>query len=326
MTTALPTPKKAVALIEAAFKQRDSDIATKDAYNLLAQLWGHKDWATASAALKKQSAAPATDTPTSVLHSEVADWPIWVVTNRGGHEDEPLYIYPYGTRLENLYASRQHWSLINDSTTFSMEVPTTLLTPADAQRIAGEEVACEYPDSEEYGVPACASEAAVDKFLAEELGFSYLASAQGRPLVEVCGRCRGDDGMTDWWVQIRVHPEVHARLVKTFTPARCEFERAYQTLSLSELLALADCLWSEQTSVLAKVVSDWFDGTGHATLNELVDRLYGGYSATARAEVALGNSFAGYALSAHRKDASVGDLLEALASALTKVRTSLEAH
>lgn len=328
MTIALPSPKKAVALIEAAFNARGSDIVTKDAYHLLAQVWGYKDWPTASAALKSTKESAKAVAPCCVSHKDVADWPVWVFCNRGGSEDEPLYIYPFGTRLDHLYGNRRHWSLIDDSKAFCMEVPNHLIGPSDARLIVGEEVACEYPDSEEYGIPACASEHSVADFLQEELGFSHVGSDSGRAYVEVTSRCRGDDGMVNWWVQVHVHPSVHARLLSTFTPARCELERAYSELSMQELVGprgseaaqlggTQDSAWAPLTDEFKK----WFSSVGHYSLEDLLNSLEG-YAITATAVSALPP---GFALHEQFAQATVDELHQALAAPLQAVRKSLEA-
>lgn len=320
MTTSLPTPKKAVALIEAAFKDRNSDIVTKEAYHLLAQLWGYKDWATASAALKANAPAKVEKPqgPTCLSSTAVADWPAWVFCNRGGNEDEPLYVYPFGTRLDDLYAGRRHWHLINDSKTYCMEMPSELLSPADSQLVVGEEVACAYPDSEEYGVPACATDHGVADFLKEELGFSYVGSPEGRSYVEVTGRCRGDDGATEWWVQVRVHPSVHARLLNTFTKDRCEFERDYLAADIPSLIA-PGMSGDAVRKGLADVCNQWFSAYGERTLAELCESLYG-YHPRGNAHEALPG---GFVLKAGLEQATTHELLAALTNAVSEARQAL---
>jgi len=227
--TQQPRPKTAVTLIREAFKAQGSDIQTKEAYHLLAKLWGYKDWPTARAALKQQAK------PKPVFHhvtGTLDDWPVWVFCNQGGTEEDPMYVYPYGTRLDNLYGNRQHWSLIDDRKTVALEVPDDMLTPAELKRLhelfVGEEVACAYPDSDQYGFPSAANEREVHEFLQHELGWGHLATREGRALVEVHSHCRGDDGMTEWWVQARVHPSVHARLLAATSEEKVALEKAQQ--------------------------------------------------------------------------------------------------
>lgn len=224
-----PRPKTAVALIRETFRARGSDIKAKEAYHLLAKLWGYKDWPTARAALKQQ------EQPKPVFHhvtGTLEDWPVWVFCNQGGTEEDPMYVYPYGTRLDNLYGSRRHWSLIDDRKTVALEVPDDMLTPSELKRLhelfVGEEVACEYPDSDEYGFPTAANEREVHEFLQYELGWGHLADGQARSLVDVQSRCRGDDGMTEWWVQARVHPSVHERLLAATSEEKMAQAKAAQ--------------------------------------------------------------------------------------------------
>lgn len=214
-----PNPKTAVKLIREAFQTRGAEIQTKAAYNLLAQLWGYKDWPTANAALKADKKQPPVF---NHVDGTLNDWPVWVFCNQGGSEDEPMFVYPYGVRLENLYANRHHWHLIDDRDTIAVEVPDDLLTPAEQKKLhelfVGQTVASAYPDSEEYGFPACANHREAHLFLSEELGWGYISTEKGMSLVDVEGRCRGDDGATEWWVEARVHPSVHARLLAATTP------------------------------------------------------------------------------------------------------------
>lgn len=325
MTQALPSPKTAAALIKAAFESNGASIATKEAYGLLAQVWGYKDWPTARAALKKDDKPRKADPtkPVCVLHTAVQDWPVWVFCNRGQDEDKPLYVYPFGTRLDDLYGSRRHWHLINDQKTPSIELPQDVLSAADAQNVVAEEVACAYPDEEEYGVPACASEHSVAGFLTEELGFSYVGNDAGKAYVEVTGRCRGDDGGTEWWVQVRVHPSVHARLSRLMAPARLKFEENYETLSTEALAQAAKdpaCLWASQGTSLAETLDSWFSKTGEYSLRDLMERLEG-YAAKSFASNAIPP---GFALSKEHLDDDVGSLHKSLATAVNSVRKSLE--
>lgn len=323
MTQSPLTPKKAVALIEAAFKARNSDIVTKDAYHLLAQVWGYKDWPTASAALA--AAKPAKKKkptgPTCLLSKDMADWPVWVFCNQGGAEDEPLYAYPFGTRLDDLIANRHHWHLIDDSETFCVELPMDVMSPADAQKVAGEEVACAYPDGEEYGVPACATDHGVEGFLKEELGFSYVGNESGTSYVDVTSRCRGDDGNTEWWVQARVHPEVHARLIAWLSPALCAFEADYASLSLQDLIRPTEPAkaWEPARAHLADVCGTWFTDYGTWRMGEVLDKLKERHPG-ANVYHSLP---AGYRLRSRHGNATVGELGKALQDALRQARELL---
>lgn len=239
-----PAPKVAVSRIRDAFSARGSEIKTKDAYNLLAQVWGYKDWATARAALAAPKEAPALvpseESGFAKRDADIQDWPTWVFCNRGGSPDEPMYVYPAGTRLEALFANRRHWHLIDDRGVPSIELRDSLLDGIDLplqNLFVGMQVACAYPDSEEYGFPTCANEREVHQFLEDELGWGYYAMDKGQPLVDVTGHCRGDDGAVDWWVEARVHPMVHERLLKEFSPDRLALEQLLETATVSDLLA-----------------------------------------------------------------------------------------
>lgn len=290
-----PNPKAAVALIRDAFAQRNSAIKTKDAYNLLAQLWGYKDWAVASAMLttpiEPQLNAPEKATPSfAKTNAFITDWPTVVFCNRGGNEDEPLYMYPLGTQLNRLYGGRDYWHLIDDRKTVSMEVPDFVFDDLGMplhEAIVGVEIACAYADSDEYGFPSCANEREAHSFLMDELGWGFLAMDDGRPLVEVTSHCRGDDSVTEWWVEARVHPDLYARLAKEFTEARISFETALEATPLNVLLDTPSKEWDAARLALKVRLGAWFMAVGQTPLPEMYSRLLNGYHPSAKLEVAV---------------------------------------
>lgn len=324
-----PNPKAAVTLIREAFEARESSIQTRDAYNLLAQLWGYKDWATAKSVLdkspRKAPAAEATpnEAPSFAKTADyVKDWPTLVFTNQGGNVDDPLYMYGPGVTLDNLYAERRHWHLINDQ-----KYPVLLVPEAPFENLAlhdvlvGEEIACAYWDSEEYGFPAAANEREAHGFLSEELGWGYLASQKGQSLVEVVSRCRGDDGGVEWWVQARVHPELYAKLVKDFTPARLNLEQLMQEKSLQDLLA-TDASAHPGLATLQQGIRACFAQVGEYTWRDLLDRL-ANFLETAPSSNALDEDFV--LRPDDRSLQTAGGLLKRLQDALERALQELRA-
>lgn len=278
---AKPEPKQAVKMLREAFEQRSSNIKTKDAYELLARLWGFKDWPTAAASLKNGPAAPKAasvvqEKPFHVTPDAVASWPRLVFANKGGNVDEPLYFYSEGVRLEDLLAgNRRGWSLVNDDEKPSIEVPhLELLLLGNGRWLQDAfvlcEVACEVPSVEEYGLPSVCNEREVHEFAKEELGWSYLATAEGRPLVPVTLRDRGDDGAEWYWAEAAVHPDVHRFLCDEFSPARLAFERAFQGQPVSELVNVKDPLWDTAFQPMRELLVNLFEEMPEQTLAELV--------------------------------------------------------
>lgn len=271
-----PNPKAAVALIREAFTSRESSIKTRDAYNLLAQLWGHKDWATAKAVLANEPSAQGKEASVFAKPlNYVEGWPTLVFTNRGGHVDEPLYMQAPGVTLEKLYGGPRYWHLINDQKYPTLEVPFEPFEGKPLQDLlVGEEIACAYWDSEEYGYPMAANEREAHLFLSEELGWGYVADKAGRSLVEVTSRSRGDDGCVEWWVQARVHPELYAQLVKDFSPARWELERLLQNTSMQDLLKL-DASAHPGLAQVQQGINACFSQVGETPFYDQLDRLEG---------------------------------------------------
>lgn len=333
---AKPEPKQAVKMLREAFEQRNSDIKTKDAYELLARLWGFKDWPTAAASLKDSAAAPSAaavtrEKPFHVTPDAVANWPRLVFTNKGGAIDEPLYFYSEGVRLAELMAgNRRSWSIVKDDGKPSIEVPhIDLLLMCNGLRLQDAfvvcEVACEVASVEEYGLPFVGNEREVHEFAKGELGWSYLAAAEGKPLVPVTLRDRGDDGAEDYWVEAAVHPVVHRFLCDEFSPTRLAFERAFQEQPVSELVNVKDPLWETAFQPMRQLLVELFEELPEQTLSELVFELTQmrhpkyPYTRDHRNEGQDG------LLREKFKSATNGELAQQLSGALDAVRAALRA-
>lgn len=239
----LPEPKKAVALIRNAFADKGTKLQTKEAYNLLAQLWGYRDWATYRGMNPKKAGEHEAPTvkqapvPYARQASEIADWPTWVVCNRMGDDDEELWLLPYGATIENRLGPRRSWPMLNDRDAVRLTVG---FVDPDAghetfqQFVVATHVACEHSDSDQYGFPMYANDREVAQWLEETMGWGYLADAKGRSLVDVLSHDRGDDGHDDWWVELKVHPAVHERLLTQFEPKNLDFECVWPNVVLDE--------------------------------------------------------------------------------------------
>lgn len=220
-----PEPKKAVALIRNAFANKGVTVQTKEAYNLLAQLWGYNDWATYRGLNPKDVQPVEVFTPEVAAvpfgreRSELEGWQTWVVLNRMNDDgDEDLFILPFGATLEARLNHRHRWPYLDDEGAVPLTVGFT--DPSEHREgwqdlVVAVAVASEFPRAENYGYPMHANEREVGKWLEETLGWGYLSS-HNRPAVDVYPHDRGDDGTENWWVEVLVHPSVHARLLTQF--------------------------------------------------------------------------------------------------------------
>lgn len=291
-----PAPKKAVALIREAFACRGGDIRTKDAYDLLARLWGYKDWATycgttgaASGAGKAAKGSPAV-APASFARTreELEGWQTWVVCSRLGDDgEEELWLLPAGATLERRLRSRGIF-LVDDDDAVPLESGFT----DDQQRqdykdlVVATAVACEYPRADRYGFPMMANEREVPVWLEQSLGWGYLADAQGRSEVQVYARDRGDDGMECWWAEVLVCPQVHARLLEQFKPGRVRFDAVWPALRLDEPASAAE-RQDERAMKLRRRLGQVFADLGDCTLGDVDDALRYGFDPSHDAEAFL---------------------------------------
>lgn len=335
-----PTPKVAVKMLREAFEQRSSTIKTKDAYELLAHLWGFKDWATAAASLQVETPKVKAKPNYAVLPETVASWPRLVFANHGGMEDEPMYFYAAGELIRNSsktydwgsLAPQRDWSIINDDGYPSIEVPDfDHILKARGLRFhevfVVETIACNIPCIDRYGFPAVANEREAGGFAEEELGWSYLASRDGSADVEVHARDRGDDGMVEYWVQAAVHPAVYEFLTNEFSPARLSFEKTCQTASIEELLGTKGAPWVFALQPLKEELQSLFKVLPNLTMVEFLERaeqrhpdyLYMHPSIQDVEKPMYGT------LNSQFSDITGGEMLDKVRGALTKVRAALRA-
>lgn len=232
-----PEPKKAVALIRQTFADQGVKLQTKAAYHLLAQLWGYKDWPTYCGmnAIKAEPPVPAA-LPFARGATELEGWHTWVVLMRWGDEGDELFLLPYGATLEDRYAGRNSWQLVNDDDA----VPFTVgFTDPQEKRdswqdlVVVTEVASQYPRADRYGFPEFSNDREVGKWAERELGWGYLAASPDLPLVEVVASESGDDSSAVWWAQVLVHPTAHERLLTQFGLGT-EFDAVWPQVILDE--------------------------------------------------------------------------------------------
>lgn len=323
-----PTPKTAVKLVREAFAQRGSSIPAKDAYDLVAQLWGYRDWPTAKASLDKAPAVDAKKTEPKFAHTDqdIANWPVWVFCNKGNNPDEDFYVYPQGTKLDDLYSTGRGPFLIDDGDRTPVEMDPKLmdgLPLALSDAFVGESIACEYWDADRYGFPSCANEREAHAFLKEELGWGYLALPGGYPVVDVTAHSRGDDGMVEWWVQARVHPLVHERLVRSMgnLPERQAFEQSLQEVPTRKLFSQGQHpkdsdLQSMACAQLVSKLGGWFEKVGDYSLIELLKVLTSYHPEKLAREILP----PGFELYVEVNSATAGSLAEDIRKALEMAR------
>lgn len=276
--TKKPEPKKAVSLIREAFAAKGVSLQTKEAYNLLAQLEGFKDWATLTGIQGKQTpavavSAPAKAQPPVFAHvpEAVADWPRWVIGGRQGDDGEDeLWLLPEGATLEErLQWGRNAWNYVSDCDA----VPFTVGFTDDEHRLVfadlavGVRVACRVPRVSRYGLPMMASERETHKWLEQVLGWGYVATPGGTSLVDVDFQDTGDDSGESWWVEVAVHPDVHARLQSQFKPENVSFEHVWQHLCVGEPYHRK---WDPRGAALMERIGGMFNAGTDTTLGEIL--------------------------------------------------------
>lgn len=287
-----PTPKNAVKLIREAFEQRAASISVKDAYALLAQLHGYRDWPTAKAMLEAQATSEhlAKEPKFAHVDEDIEGWPTWVFANKGNNPDEDFYVYRYGTMLEDFVSNGRAFCLVNDAGHQFITMDSNLMEGINlplSEAFVGDAILCEYWDADEYGFPACANEREAHEFLKQELGWGYRALPGGRSIVEVTSASRNDDGMVEWWVQARVHPQVHQRLLKATANFewRALFEDQLKSQSAKELFSRgnranvvdAPTLGDKALGVLFNELVLWFENVGDYSFQDVL-RVLNSYS------------------------------------------------
>lgn len=280
----LPTPKKAVALIRSAFCERNSQIQTKDAYNLLAQVWGFKDWATYRGMHPKEAESfESADKPQSVPFArskdEIKGWPTWVVCSRyDDNHEEYLRLLPFGATIENRLGGRHSGIFINDDDAIRLSLGFT--DPGERREsfqdlVVATRVASEYPDSGSYGFPMFANECEVAGWLEGTMGWGYLADERGISIVDTLGHDRGDDGLESWWVELCVHPSVHERLLRQFLVENIDFDCIWPRVVLDEAyLEKADPQWDARVAYLLENLERVFVKTNMLDLAEIFDAFH----------------------------------------------------
>lgn len=214
MSIRKPEPKAAVAMLRAAFQDAGADVQMKVAYDLLARLEGYKNWAHYQAENRNKPSAPSMlESPRlGRTEQEVADWPVWVFYTAWDDGEEAFFVMPFGTRLEDVLDSY--------GPDASMGAPDTEEpVSSDEERresFVVRQVACWYPRADRYGFPAQANEREVAGWIDDELGWNYLANAQGDCLVEVIPTDTGDDSTGTYALEVSVSPARHELLLACF--------------------------------------------------------------------------------------------------------------
>ncbi len=233
-----PEPTKALALIGDLFASKGVKVQTKEAYELLAKLWGYRDWATFRAANPKKSprdnsrqeAFPESREPTlekrlaslpyGHLRADIETWPTWVLVNDTDLCGvETLKVLPFGATFANRAARQFGCAVLRDDDAVELTVGITdpqVARPSWQDLVAVTALMCTYPDANENGIPMFANEREVAPWLKDTIGWGYLADTQGNCLVDITASDTGDDSWERWWVEVRVHPDVHARLLTQF--------------------------------------------------------------------------------------------------------------
>lgn len=225
MSVRTPAPQSAAQIILSAVKAATStNFKLKDAYNLLAQVHGFKDWATAKAHLDVTPAEELLVYARSSL--EIRDWPTFLVTEDRAEasDNDELFLYPLGCTLENMAARRYSGNVVKD-----LDVELKLLSEffpkiskaEMAQHVIVEKVWSRVPQIEKYSIPPFSVEALAGQFFSEWYGWGYASFAEvpyaslmngAGSAVECLVVDSGDDSSARWWVQLRISPQLASRI------------------------------------------------------------------------------------------------------------------
>jgi len=323
---ALPVPKKAVALIRSAFSDRGSQIKTKDAYNLLAQLWGYRDWATYRGIHAKDGMPDAPqELPFGRTRQEVENWPTWVLYQKYGDDfEEQLWILPFGATFENRMNGRGRWFESLVDTEGGVPFTVGFVEPGAGREtfqdlVVAVHVASEYPRADRYGFPMMANEREVGTWIKDSLGWGYLATEDGHSLVEVTPRDRGDDGGEEWWVEVRVHPKVHERLLTQFHWKNVRFAAVWPGLKLDEVdPPVGDPAHDPRAAALKKAVRKLIRNAGGLTLEDLLVPSFS-VDATAEPHIRRMHNCEQFELQPEYKALTVAQLKDALLDAIKDI-------
>src|SRR5690606_8409794 len=117
---------------------------------------------------------------------QVRDWPVWVFFSQYSDEaDELLCVMPFGPTAEDVYG--RAGPQLPDGTNVPGIILEEDLVQNDAERSRSfvvTEVISWLPRIDRYGIPPYGNAREVTGWCKDELGWSYLVSDTGSPLVE----------------------------------------------------------------------------------------------------------------------------------------------
>lgn len=221
MSTRKPAPSTAVKLILEAFSApRESGMATKDAYNLLAKLEGFKDWAHAAPNLSKGKKNTPKKPSLGVDYDTIKDWPVYTVFPSGegdyDEEQEFFWVLPQGVELDSRVKRYGHFDA--EGAKFFPAFRSTKNLQGEAldncilSSVVVTNIHSVIPRAEKYGIPFYANELGAHDWVVDTLGWNYVAIPTGRGTlrsnIEVSFTDSGDDGGGKFYLQIAVAPEL----------------------------------------------------------------------------------------------------------------------
>lgn len=232
MSIRKPNPKTAVALIRSTFASLQSGsttLSTKDAYNLLAQLEGYKNWAHGKNALDRGTAGPVEELPKlGYIAAEIAAWPTFVIFMKWDEEasDDVFYVLPAGITLQSRSNTRYSYEPFNESG--SMLLPELFqdcltdkaLVDSRRESLVVKEVFSVIPRPDRYGVPHYANDLGVADWVVEDLGWNFLAyrdeTGVAHNAIQVDFQDSGDDSGGRYWMEVAGAPAIAARIESAF--------------------------------------------------------------------------------------------------------------
>lgn len=213
-----PSPLKAVEILRKTFAECNGKLGHAKAHDLLAVLEGYQNWAHAKQHLAL-SAAPA---PASALDYvdklTVAAWPTMVLWEDDDDDGEPRTLHALGATLDT--AIQDRFGRLKDGVE-ALEWPAGVRLSDEERRasIVLEEVHAVIPRVDRYGFPMYASEREVSCWATDEMGWRHIGTEE-QALVKVYCASTGDDSAGRWFAQVRVAPDLYARLLTASQPGR----------------------------------------------------------------------------------------------------------
>jgi hypothetical protein len=151
---------------------------------------------------------------------QIANWPRWIFTESYDDESNPVpSLLPFGSTLDNRYRSRL-MGLDNDGEILNPSIGTgvgshfkDLTDDNRASHLVVLSVQARTPAVDMYGLPTYCNEREVEEWAMDDCGWGVLVTQSGNCAI-TCNFCdTGDDSAETYWVEMAVHPDVHAALV-----------------------------------------------------------------------------------------------------------------